>query len=40
MGKSASQTVAAEFGQAQQIQALESAYFEAIRANPQKSCAV
>lgn len=38
MGKTASETVAAEFGQAQQIEALESAYFEAIRANRQKSC--
>jgi glycosyltransferase involved in cell wall biosynthesis len=40
MGKTASRTVAAEFGQARQIEALESAYFEAIRANQQKSCAV
>jgi colanic acid/amylovoran biosynthesis glycosyltransferase len=32
MGKSASRTVAAEFGQARQIEALESAYFEAMRA--------
>jgi colanic acid/amylovoran biosynthesis glycosyltransferase len=32
MGKSASRTVAAEFGQARQIEALESAYFEAMQA--------
>ena len=37
IGKSASRAVAAEFGQARQIEALESAYFEAIRASPQKS---
>jgi glycosyltransferase involved in cell wall biosynthesis len=40
MGKSASRTVATEFGQARQIEALEAAYFEAIRTSPRKSRAL